>query len=210
MNMQEFLSNFPFIAITRGIQPEEAVECAEVLHASDFYIIETPLNTPDSLLSIKKMADNFGDLLLIGAGTVTTIDQVEWVAKAGGRLIVSPHCDLEIIRATKAMDLISIPGVATPTEALSAISAGADALKLFPAEIITPQAVKAMRAILSPDIPLIPVGGICADNWQPYFQNGANGFGLGSSLYTKNIPASQLQKNAASIRESWKSYLRTE
>lgn len=203
MNFIQSLKSFPFIAITRGITPEEAVEYAGLLLQEGFQIIENPLNSPEPYATISHMATHFGESALIGAGTVTKPEQVLKIRDSGGKLIISPHCDIEIIRATKECGLISIPGIATPTEAMTAIHAGADALKLFPAELITPAVVKAMRAILPDDIPLIPVGGIHSSNWQPYLQAGAQAFGLGSSLYKKGMSAEQLAENAKKFRTAF-------
>ncbi len=206
MNLTDLLHYFPFIAITRGILPEEAVDCAGILYNSGFRIIETPLNSPEPLRSIRLMADLFEDRALVGAGTVTSVEQVEQVREAGGRLVVSPHCDPALIRESKRCGLISIPGVVTPTEAFTALQAGADALKLFPAEIVTPKAVRAMRAVLPKAALLIPVGSIHAGNWQEYVEAGANGFGLGSSLYRKGIAVAELQGRAETFRGSLQQY----
>lgn len=130
--MKSQLAVFPFIAIIRGVQPSEVIECAQTLYDEGFRIIETPLNSPSPYESIKLMADYFGDKALIGAGTVTDVSEVEEVKKAGGKIIVSPHCDQQIIEATKARAMYSLPGAATPTEAIRAIKAGADGIKLFP------------------------------------------------------------------------------
>lgn len=203
MDIRTALESFPFIAITRGIKPEEAKPCAQVLVEHGFRLIEVPLNSPESLLSIRLMTEHLDDTVTTGAGTVTEVAQVEQVKAAGGRLIISPHCDPDIIRAARDLEMIPIPGVATPTEAMTAIRAGAKALKLFPAEIITPAAVKAMKAILPPDICLIPVGGINADNWQPYLKAGAHGFGLGSSLYTKDASTEEISTRALRFSKNW-------
>lgn len=203
MLLTDYLRNFPFIAITRGLHPEEATECAEILFTAGFRIIETPLNSPKPYLSIRHIVDHLGDRAIVGAGTVTELKQVKQVMDAGGRVIVSPHCDPDIIRKTKEYGLISVPGVASPTEAMNALAAGADALKLFPAEIISPAAVKAMCAVLPPETALIPVGSINTNNWQQYMQAGAAGFGLGSSLYKKSISPGQLRERANKFKMSW-------
>lgn len=200
------LDQFPFVAITRGITPPEAGTCAEILFAAGFRIMETPLNSPDPYKSISNMAARLGDKALIGAGTVSTEDQVDQVAAVGGKLIVSAHFDANVVKATKRLGLISIPGILTPTEAQLALRAGADALKLFPAEIITPVAVKAFRAVLPPEVILIPVGGIGLDNWPTYFRAGSNGIGLGSSLYKKGMSTAQLENNAMRFKNSWDDY----
>ena len=200
------LDHFPFIAITRGITPQEACMCAEILIAAGFSVIETPLNSPSPFESITRMVTQFGDRILIGAGTVTTEVEVEKVAAAGGKLIVSPHLDLKLVRAAKRLGLLSVPGILTPTEAMTALQAGADALKLFPAEIITPDAVRALRAVLPRASFLIPVGGIGVDNWHTYFSAGSNAFGLGSSLYHKGMSMPQLEKRARAFQKSWASF----
>lgn len=204
--MIAYLDQFPFIAITRGIMPPEAGTCAEKLFEAGFRIMETPLNSPDPYKSISKMVARLGHKALIGAGTVSTVDQVEQVAAAGGKLIVSPHFDANVVKATKRLGLISMPGILTPTEAQSALRAGADALKLFPAEIITPAAVKALRAVLPPKAILIPVGGIGLDNWSTYFRAGSNGLGLGSSIYQKGMSTAQLEDNAKRFKKSWNDF----
>lgn len=203
MEMKQYLQDFPFIAITRGIKPSEAEPCCRMLYAAGFRIIETPLNSPDPYRSIERMSGMFGPELLIGAGTVVSLEQVEEVKNAGGSLIVSPHCDTIIIEKTKQCGLVSIPGVATPTEMMAAISAGADALKLFPAETIGVAGLKALRAVCPAETLMIPVGGIDETNWLPYFQGGAAGFGLGSSLYKAGMQPEEVGRRAELFRQSW-------
>jgi 2-dehydro-3-deoxyphosphogalactonate aldolase len=205
MDLKKYFDNFPFIAITRGLRAEEAISCGSVLRDAGFTIIENPLNSPDPYSSINILAKNFGDHLLVGAGTVLTVEQVARVKDAGGRLIISPNCDPAVIEAAKKCGMFSIPGVATPTEALNAIKAGADALKLFPAEILPPAALKALRAVLPPATLLIPVGSIDENNWQAYWKAGAAAFGLGSSLYNPGISPANLKKRVKAFAESWMS-----
>lgn len=182
MTFADALAHCPLVAILRGLTPAEAPAIGEALVEAGFTLIEVPLNSPEPLVSIRLLSEAFGDRALIGAGTVLDPADVDAVAEAGGRLIVMPHADLEVIRTAKARGLICTPGVATPTEAFAARFAGADALKLFPAEGIPPQIVKAWRAVLT-DIPLLPVGGIDASNMTAYCAAGAAGFGIGSALY---------------------------
>ncbi len=203
MDILGMLKTFPFIAITRGIHPDAAVQYATAFADAGFQIIETPLNSPKPLESINNMSNHFGNSVLIGAGTVITVEQVEQVKEAGGRVIFSPHCDPAIIGKTKELGLISIPGVATPTEASTALAAGADALKLFPAESISPAALKALKAVLPEETPLIPVGGIDVSTWQPYYNAGAFAFGLGSSLYSPSMPLEETVARAEAFRKSW-------
>lgn len=203
MNLSDYLHNFPFIAITRGIQPTEAASYGQVLVEMGFRLLEVPLNSPDPYHSIKLMSDNLGKQAITGAGTVTEVNQIALIKEAGGTLVISPHCDPDIIRAAIAADMTPIPGVATPTEAMTAIKAGASALKLFPAESITPSVVKAMRAVLPTQIALIPVGGIIPSNWQQYHTAGANGFGLGSSLYKAGDSIEQVKRKGMQFVQSW-------
>lgn len=176
------LAACPLVAILRGLAPDEAVAVGGALVDAGFTLIEVPLNSPDPLTSIGRLADAFGARAMIGAGTVLTPQDVKAVKAAGGTLIVMPHADIEVVRAAKAEGLTCTPGVATPTEAFAARAAGADALKLFPAEGIPPAIVKAWRAVLT-DIALLPVGGIDATNMAAYRAAGADGFGIGSALF---------------------------
>jgi 2-dehydro-3-deoxyphosphogalactonate aldolase len=182
LTFKDALAACPLVAILRGLKPEEALDIGAALVGAGFTIIEVPLNSPQPLVSIRILADAFGDRALIGAGTVLTPGDVDAVKAAGGRLIVMPHADLAVVRAAKAAGLVCTPGVATPTEAFAARAAGADALKLFPAEGIPPHLVKAWRAVLT-DIPLLPVGGIDTTNMAAYRAAGAEGFGIGSALF---------------------------
>ena len=182
-DIRYYLDQCPLVAILRGLTPQEAVPVGQVLVDAGFRVIEVPLNSPDPLDSIRRLAESFGDRALIGAGTVLDPAQVADVQAAGGRLIVSPNTNAAVIRATVAAGMISSPGFFTPSEALAALEAGAHALKLFPAEAATPAVLKAQRAVLPKDIPLIVVGGIKPDNMGPWIDVGADGFGLGSGLY---------------------------
>ncbi|HEV2675679.1 MAG TPA: 2-dehydro-3-deoxy-6-phosphogalactonate aldolase [Aliidongia sp.] len=183
IDLKTALARCPLVAILRGITPDEVAPIGAALIDAGFAIIEVPLNSPDPFASIARLAHQFGDLALIGAGTVLTPTQVNDVNAAGGRLIVMPHADTDVIRAAKAARMVALPGFATPTEAFAAIQAGADGLKLFPAEANPPNVLKAMKAVLPPDVPILPVGGITPDRMAAYYQAGATGFGLGSALY---------------------------
>ncbi|WP_288479416.1 2-dehydro-3-deoxy-6-phosphogalactonate aldolase, partial [uncultured Pseudomonas sp.] len=181
--LDTYLKDLPLIAILRGVTPDEIVAVGRALHDAGFRVIEIPLNSPQPFESIRRLTTELGESCLIGAGTVLTEAQVAEVDAAGGRLIVSPNANLAVIRASKAAGLVSAPGVATPSEGFAALDAGADSLKLFPAEQLGPAVVKAWRAVFPKELALLPVGGITPDNMGPYVAAGANGFGLGSALY---------------------------
>jgi 2-dehydro-3-deoxyphosphogalactonate aldolase len=183
MELNAALARCDLIAILRGIRPEEAVPVAAALEAGGFAIVEVPLNSPDPLDSIAALAGRFGERLLIGAGTVMTEGEVAAIAAAGGRLIVTPHADPVVVRAAKRHGLWAVPGFFTPAEAFAMLGAGADALKLFPAEGASPAMLRAMRAVLPPGTRVLPVGGIDATNMAPWRAAGAAGFGIGSAIY---------------------------
>ncbi|MBA3730309.1 MAG: 2-dehydro-3-deoxy-6-phosphogalactonate aldolase [Sphingomonas sp.] len=182
-DIRDYLSVCPLVGIIRGVTPDEAEAVGAAIFEAGIRIIEVPLNSPDPLSSIKRLADSLGDRALIGAGTVLEPGQVTEVKSAGGRLIVSPNTEPSVIRATVAAGLISSPGYFTPSEAFTAIAAGAQALKFFPAEAATPAVLRAQKAVLPSDVPLIVVGGVKPDTLQPWLEAGADGFGLGSGLY---------------------------
>lgn len=173
----------PLVAIIRGVTPGEAVAVGEALAEGGIRIIEVPLNSPEPLVSIERLAKRFGDDIIIGAGTVLGAADVARVAEAGGRLVVSPNVNPGVIRATVEAGMVSTPGVFTPSEAFAALDSGAHALKLFPAEAASPAAVKALRAVLPEAVRLLVVGGITAESMAPWLASGANGFGLGGGLY---------------------------
>ncbi len=203
--MREHLAQLPLIAILRGITPAEVVAVGLALAEAGFRIIEVPLNSPQPLRSIELLARELGTHCLVGAGTVMSTAQVDAVAQAGGRLIVMPHGDATVIRAAKAHGLACAPGVATPSEGLAALAAGADALKLFPAELLTPAVLKALRAVFPSEVVFLPVGGITPQNMMDYAGVGANGFGLGSALYKPGATPQQVAINARAFVSAWRS-----
>jgi 2-dehydro-3-deoxyphosphogalactonate aldolase len=192
----------PLVAILRGLKPEEALEVGQAIVNAGFHILEVPLNSPDPLRSIQILAEAFPNAL-VGAGTVTTAQQVRDIKAAGGQIIISPHLDDNVVCEAVNLGLISMPGVATPTEAFRAIALGAHGLKLFPAEMISPSIVKAMRAVLPSHVRLIPVGGIGAHNIADYRQCGASGFGIGSALYAPGKTVEAIGESAATFVRAW-------
>lgn len=199
------ISQLPLVAILRGVRPEEAAEVGEALVATGLPCIEVPLNSPHPLESIARLAERLKGRALIGAGTVLTPAQVDAVAQTGGRIIISPNMNAAVIQRTKALGLISLPGIATPSEAFAAIEAGADGLKLFPAEMHRPAVLKAMKAVLPPDVPILPVGGIGADNLAAWRMAGADGAGIGSQLYQPGIGLAELDDRARALIAAWRS-----
>ena len=179
----EALAAFPVVAILRGVKPEEVVAVGEALVAEGVRIVEVPLNSPEPLASIAALSQAFAGRAVIGAGTVLTVEEVERVAAAGGRLIVSPNADPAVIAATKRLGLVSSPGFQTPTEAFAAIDAGADVLKFFPGEAATPAILRALSAVIPTSIPMLLVGGVAADTIDRWTGAPIAGFGIGSSLY---------------------------
>ena len=201
--LAQALAQLPLIAILRGLTPAEAPAIGEALVSNGFAIIEVPLNSPEPLQSIAMLARQF-TRTLVGAGTVLNAQQVKDVHAAGGRLIVSPNFNPAVVAQALALNMLVLPGVATPSEAFAALDAGAHGLKLFPAEMISPATVKALRAVLPPEAALMPVGGITPDNMTAYRSAGASGFGLGSALYAPGRSAQQVSDNAATFARAFK------
>ncbi len=194
----------PLVAILRGVQPDEVVAIGRVLVAAGFRLIEVPLNSPDPIDSIRRLAADLGDRATVGGGTVLAADEVSQIAGAGGSLVVSPNLNPAVIAATRAAGMLSGPGVATPTEAFTAIEAGADFLKLFPAEQLSPAVLKAWRAVLPKGISLVPVGGITPESLPPWRATGATGFGLGSALYRPGMKAADVGRSAEAFLTAWR------
>lgn len=192
------------IAILRGLSPQECLGVTQALYGEGFRLIEIPLNSPEPLKSIEMVRKSLPADCLIGAGTVLTPKAAEQVKAAGGELIVMPHGDAAVIRRAKELGMLCAPGVATPTEAFAALDAGADALKLFPAEQLGPKVLKAWRAVLPRELGLLPVGGITPDNMDIFLQAGASGFGLGSALYKPGQSADDTRVNARKFQQAWK------
>lgn len=187
------------IGIFRGVRPDEAVAMATAAFDAGIDRIEVPLNSPEPFDSIARIVDALGDRALVGAGTVLTVDDVANVAAAGGKLVVSPNCDVDVIRATKSAGMQSWPGVMTPTECFAALQAGADGLKFFPANLVGIDGVKAMRAVLPPQAQVYAVGGAGPDNFGDWMVAGVNGFGIGSALYKAGLSVDEVAARARSI-----------
>ncbi len=200
--LAQAMAQLPLIAILRGLTPAEAPAIGEALVSSGFAIIEVPLNSPEPLHSITALTQQFPQTL-IGAGTVLNAQQVKDVHAAGGRLVVAPNFNPAVVAQALALNMVVLPGVATPTEAFAALDAGAHGLKLFPAEMISPATVKALRAVLPKSAALMPVGGITPDNMAAYRTAGASGFGLGSALYAPGRSAAQVQEMAQAFVRAW-------
>ena len=186
----------PLIAILRGVKPDEVEAIGDALVEAGFTLIEVPLNSPEPLDSIGRLADRLKGRAVVGAGTVLTTADVAAVANAGGTMIISPNTNVEVVAATAGAGLVSLPGFATPSEAFAALAAGASALKLFPAEAASPAVLKALGAVVPGGTRLLPVGGIAPDNMAPWLAAGAAGFGLGSALYKPGMAASEVGDRA--------------
>lgn len=189
----------PLVAILRGLTPAEAPQVGRILFDAGFRILEVPLNRPGAIEAMQALLKRCPSDALIGAGTVLSVQEVDAVREAGGRLIVSPHCETDVIAHAVRYDMIAMPGVTTPTEAYRALKAGAQGLKLFPAEMIPPPAVKSMRSILPPGTPLFPVGGIRPHDMAAYIAAGATGFGIGGQLYHPGVDETALKRSASAF-----------
>jgi 2-dehydro-3-deoxyphosphogalactonate aldolase len=198
------MNTLPLIAILRGVRPDEAEAIGAVLHAAGFRLVEVPLNSPQPFDSIARLRRSLPADTVVGAGTVLASTEVARLHDAGGELAVMPHADVEVVAAAKAAGLVCVPGIATPTEAFAALRAGADALKLFPAEMLTPPVLKALRAVLPHDVALLPVGGITPVNMRSYRDAGASGFGLGSALYSPGATVDDVARRAQAFVEAWR------
>lgn len=205
--MTDFATAFaalPLVAILRGVEPHEVAGIGEALVEAGFTLIEVPLNSPDPFASIEVLAQALGDRAMIGAGTVLTPGDVARVADAGGRMVISPNTNVDVIAETARRGMASLPGYFTPSEAFTAIQAGATALKLFPAEAASPHVLKAQRAVLPRDVPVLAVGGVAPDTMAPWRAAGADGFGLGSALYKRGATAAEVASAARAFVTAWR------
>jgi 2-dehydro-3-deoxyphosphogalactonate aldolase len=206
VDVRAWLEQCPLVAILRGVQPAEVESIGSALQQAGVCIVEVPLNSPNPLESIAILAGSFGSRMLIGAGTLTDPAQVEEVAAAGGRLIVTPHADTAIVRAAKQAGLFAAPGFFNPTEAFALLQAGADAIKLFPAEVLGPPMLLALRAVLPKSAMVIPVGGIGVDQVAPWMAAGALGLGVGSSVYKPGDDARMVEAKARALVAAVRAY----
>ncbi|SFO27942.1 2-dehydro-3-deoxy-6-phosphogalactonate aldolase [Sphingomonas sp. OK281] len=193
----------PLIAILRGVKPEDVEAIGDALVDAGFTILEVPMNSPDPLDSIARLARRFEGRAVVGAGTVLRVEDVEAVGAAGGTLIIAPNANVRVIAAAVEKGYVALPGIATPTEAFAALDAGAAALKLFPAEAASPTVLKAMRAILPKDTRVLPVGGIVPESMADWRTAGAAGFGLGSALFAPGMTAADVGARARKFMEMW-------
>lgn len=198
-DLRTALKQCPVVAILRGVTPHEIDAIGDALVEAGITIIEVPLNSPDPFDSIARLAKRHGERALVGAGTVLAPSEVTRVADAGGRLVVAPNFDADVVCTTKAAGLVSLPGVMTPSEGFAALKAGADGLKLFPAEMLPPAIVKAWRAVFPPDCLMLAVGGVSVDNVKVYAEAGASGFGIGSALYKPGRSAAEIGRQARAL-----------
>lgn len=199
MGMKDWLARCPLVAILRGVTPDEVEAIGDALLAEGIAIVEVPLNSPEPIESIRRLAARCGDRALVGAGTVLDPADCARIAAAGGRLVVTPHADPEVVRAAKATGMLAVPGFMTPAEAFALLRAGADALKLFPAEAASPSVVKALLAVLPKGTAILPVGGIEAGNMTLWRAAGAAGFGIGSAIYRPGDTAEVVTRKARDL-----------
>ncbi|GGZ44045.1 2-dehydro-3-deoxy-6-phosphogalactonate aldolase [Asticcacaulis endophyticus] len=200
---RDALNTLPLVAILRGLKPEEAEAIGDALIEAGFKIVEVPLNSPDPFKSIELIAKRLGERAIVGAGTVLKVSDVEMLAAVGGQICISPNTNVEVIKRAKQLGLISFPAFFTPTEAFAAIDAGADAIKLFPAELAGPKGLKAMNAVIPRTTPVFPVGGIEPTNMGEYLSVGARGFGIGSSVYKPGDTAEIVYEKARAFVTAW-------
>lgn len=201
---QDTLKTLPLVAILRGIMPGEALAIGERIVAAGFKVLEVPLNSPEPFESIRLMVDAFGKDAIVGAGTVLKVTDVDRLADVGGQICISPNTNPAVIKRAKELGMISFPAFFTATEAFTAIDAGADALKLFPAELAGVKGLKALKAILPKDVPVFPVGGVEPGNMKEYLDVGAAGFGIGSSVYKPGDTAEIAFAKAKAFTDAWK------
>ncbi|MGZ8364089.1 MAG: 2-dehydro-3-deoxy-6-phosphogalactonate aldolase [Caulobacteraceae bacterium] len=208
MNLEEALKELPLVAIIRGVMPEQAPAIGDALYAEGFRIVEVPLNSPQPFDSIRALAKAFEGRMVVGGGTVLNVEDARRVAEAGGRIVVSPNVNRDVIRTTLSLGLSSLPGFITPTEAFTAASAGATALKLFPASSVGPAHLKAVKEVLPPEVKIYPVGGVGPESFKEWVDVGAAGFGLGGGLYVAGRSPQETASRARAYVSAWRALRR--
>ena len=198
------IASLPLVAVLRGLTPEEAGAIGQALYGAGFRLIEVPLNSPDPFSSVARLRQSLPGDALVGAGTVMSTGQVARLKDIGAEMVFMPHADLDVVRAAKSGGLLCVPGVLTPTEAFAALAAGADGLKLFPGEMITPKVIKAIRAVLPKGTLLLPFGGIGPDTMKPYVEAGASAFGVGSAVYSPGLAPGEVAGRARALADAWR------
>ncbi len=203
MTLEEALNECGIVAILRGVSPDEAIGVGQALFEAGVRVVEVPLNSPAPFLSIAKLVKEFADRMIVGAGTVLTIQDVNMLKSAGGEICVSPDCNEAVIARAKELQMVPLPGVFTPTEAFAAIRAGATNLKLFPAEAASPAVIKAWKAVLPKSVKIYAVGGVTPENMSEWLAAGASGFGIGSSIYKPGMSVDAVREAAGKLVSAW-------
>jgi 2-dehydro-3-deoxyphosphogalactonate aldolase len=204
MTLEDALESCGIIAILRGVTPDEVVAVSQTLYDAGIRVVEVPLNSPEPFTSIEKLSKAFADKMVVGAGTVLTVQDVNLLKAHGGQISVSPDCNEAVIARAKELGMEPLPGVFTPTEAFSAIRAGAKHLKLFPAEVASPATIKAWKAVLPKHVKIYAVGGVTPENMGDWLSAGASGFGIGSSIFKPGISMAKISESAHSLVSAWK------
>ena len=203
MTLEDALNECGIVAILRGISPDEAIVVGQALFDAGVRVVEVPLNSPAPFLSIAKLAKEFAGRMIVGAGTVLTIQDVNMLKSAGGEICVSPDCNEAVIARAVELGMMPLPGVFTPTEAFAAIRAGATNLKLFPAEAASPAVIKAWKAVLPKGVKIYAVGGVTPENMSEWLAAGASGFGIGSSIYKPGMSVDAVREAAEKLVSAW-------
>ena len=204
MTLEDALEACGIVAILRGVTPGEVIAVSQTLYNAGIRVVEVPLNSPEPFVSIEKLSKVFADKLVVGAGTVLSVQDVNLLKAHGGQISVSPDCNEAVISRAKDLGMEPLPGVFTPTEAFAAIRAGAKHLKLFPAEVASPQTIKAWKAVLPKHVKIYAVGGVTPENMGDWLAAGASGFGIGSSLYKQGMSMANISESAHSLVSAWK------
>ena len=204
MTLEDALKACGIVAILRGVTPDEVIAVSQTLYDAGIRVVEVPLNSPEPFVSIEKLSKTFAGKLVVGAGTVLSVQDVNILKAHGGQISVSPDCNEAVISRAKDLGIEPLPGVFTPTEAFAAIRAGAKHLKLFPAEVASPQTIKAWKAVLPKHVKIYAVGGVTPENMGDWLAAGASGFGIGSSLYKRGMSMANISESAHSLVSAWK------